>query len=194
MTSSSALVPFGHKGFADSLAVRPLSTAEEAIVSHLWSSAATSATPYHDAIQNDLFLNSLGRVRFKEGKTGTINLVCSVENVRDLASVRHLHVTYRDARQGTGQVTAVLKKVSRQSGNIDNVVGIGSESVSAGTEIPPNQGRTVPKPPNRSSQEDPCQCACYGQIDGLTGRNAAPCRRRSGAHGNDKGLANGEWT
>jgi hypothetical protein len=110
-------------------------------MTQLWSSAAAGATPYHDAIQRDLFLNTLGRMRFREGKIGTINLVCPVEYVRQLESVRHLRVTFRDAGRlpGRGRVVAVLKKVSKQTGNITNVLGISSDSVSA----PPDQLRTA---------------------------------------------------
>jgi hypothetical protein len=82
-------------------------------MTRLWSCAATGATPYFDDIAADLYSNANGRLRFREGKTGTINAVCDVQNVRDLASVRHLRITFRDAGRAPelGRVAAVLKKV-----------------------------------------------------------------------------------
>jgi hypothetical protein len=110
-------------------------------MTRLWSCAATGATPYFDDIAADLYSNANGRLRFREGKTGTINAVCDVQNVRDLASVRHLRVTFRDAGRAPerGRVAAVLKKVHVTTGNIDNVVGISSDSVTAG----PDEFRTA---------------------------------------------------
>jgi hypothetical protein len=110
-------------------------------MSRLWSFAATGATPYFDDVEAALYSNANGRVRFRDGKTGIIRFVFSVQNVRDLAGVRHLHVTFRDAGRlpERGRVDAVLKKVNITSGNIDNVVGIASDSVTA----EPDQFRTA---------------------------------------------------
>ena len=104
-------------------------------MSHLWSAAATGAVPYAEDLA--LYSSANGRLRFKAGATGRIRVVCNVTNVRDLESVRHLHVTYRDAGRAPeqGQVSAVLKKVNRISGNIINVAGFSSESAPTGAEF-----------------------------------------------------------
>ena len=102
-------------------------------MSRLWSAAATGATPYAEAA--GLYSSANGRLRFAPGRIGTAYFVCSVENVSDLASVRHLAITYRDAgrrQSDQGEVSAVLKKVSYASGGIDNILGISSVSKPTG--------------------------------------------------------------
>ena len=93
----------------------------------MWSASAAGATPYFDAIQRDLYSNANGRVRFKDDKTGTIHLVCNVTTV--VGDPDHLRLTYRNAfANSSARVAATLKRVNKNTGNIVNIVSIGSES------------------------------------------------------------------
>lgn len=87
-----------------------------------WFMSANGCTPYYDAIQQDLFQNSLGRVKFKSGATGTIFLVCSITDP-SIYSIHRLYLTYVDptGTGSAGSVTAQIKQVSRTTGAISDI-------------------------------------------------------------------------
>ena len=94
-----------------------------------WSAAATAFVPYHDAIQNDMYSNSNGRVRFKDTKVGTIYLTSSVDE--SAADALYLHLNYQNAPGLRNPIQffvgATLKRVNKITGNIADVVAISSE-------------------------------------------------------------------
>jgi hypothetical protein len=95
-----------------------------------WYAAATGCVPYHDAIEQNLYSNANGRVRFKGEKIGTMYLVCSINAP---TTGVHLYLTYQWAPGLIGpkppsEVGAVLNRVSKLDGGIRNVVGISSDS------------------------------------------------------------------
>jgi hypothetical protein len=86
----------------------------------VWSCNAMAAVPAISAVRNQLYEVRAGRVIFKEGKSGTINLFCPI--TRDLGpSLRSLHLTYRDGdghKGKTSSVTAAIRRVNKKTGHV----------------------------------------------------------------------------
>jgi hypothetical protein len=98
----------------------------------MWYAAATSFVPYHDAIQADLYSNANARVRFKDGKVGTIFMTHSVDQRLPVQQL-WLHLTYQFTPVNVGPrspfvVTAALRRLVRTTGHVETIVGITSDS------------------------------------------------------------------
>lgn len=99
-----------------------------------WYAAATGCTPYHDAINQNLYSNANGRVRFKPGKTGTIWLACNLningplKQSTDRRDISRLSITYQlssNDRVANVEASATLKAVSKITGEIHNLATAG---------------------------------------------------------------------
>lgn len=110
-----------------------------------WYAAATGCTPYHDAINQNMYSNANGRVRFKPGKAGTIWLACNLngplKQPNDVKS-RYLSITYQirsDDRVTNVEASATLKAISKAAGQIYNLgtvgVNIGNQPTWLGSAI-----------------------------------------------------------
>ena len=85
----------------------------------VWSCNAMAAVPAIPAVRDQLYEVRAGRVIFKEGKSGTINLFCPI--TRDLGpSLWDLRLTYRDGdgHEGPSVVSAALRRVNRKTGHV----------------------------------------------------------------------------
>jgi hypothetical protein len=85
----------------------------------VWSCDAMAAVPAIPAIKNELYEVRAGRVIFKDGRSGTVNLFCPI--TRDLGpSIRSLFLTYRDGdgHEGPSVVSAALRRVNRKTGHV----------------------------------------------------------------------------
>ena len=100
-----------------------------------WYCAATGFVPYFDAIQNDLFRNSVGRARFRDDRTGRIYLVASITDPS--ATGNQLSLYYTGVPDRTPGVSARLKAISKVPGNPANITNIGDAASSANTLVPP---------------------------------------------------------
>lgn len=95
-----------------------------------WYYAATAAMPYAEALEQGLVSTANGRVRFREGKSGTIYLACPITEPE--ISAVHLRLTFQDAipagKATDTRVAATLKRISKSTGNISNITAISSDS------------------------------------------------------------------
>ncbi len=126
----------------------------------VWSFNAMAAVPAIPAVGDQLYEVRAGRVIFKEGESGTINLFCPI--TRDLGPLRSLFLTYRD---GDGwlypaSVTATLRRVNRRTGHVTSF----------------NYGTVSSNDPGDFSDVDtPIQPAPNSEIDGwATHQSAKP--------------------
>jgi hypothetical protein len=105
----------------------------------VWSCSAMAAQPAGIPIRTNLHVSSHGTVRFRDGRTGTIALICPITDDLDGVRLRSLRLTYRDGdgRQGPSAVSASLRRVRRSDGHIATLPngGVSSNHVSA-----PNSG------------------------------------------------------
>jgi hypothetical protein len=108
----------------------------------IWSYNAMAGVPTPPTIQNDLYECRAGKVIFKEGKTGTITLICPVsQNLSEYGDLRSLIMIYRDGdgHEGPSEVTAELRRVRMSDGHVESLQnGI----VSSNDPSAPNRGPT----------------------------------------------------
>jgi hypothetical protein len=104
----------------------------------VWSFNAMACQPAGAPIAADLHDSLAGTVRFKEGKTGNIALICPItHNVNTL--LRSLRLTYRDGdgHEGPSVVTAVIRRVRRSDGYVATLL---NGDVSSNDSSAPNSG------------------------------------------------------
>lgn len=105
------------------LAAYGISQAKADIV---WSCNAMAATPTPKTLDEGLVDALAGRVRFREGRAGTANLICPIgPSSEKLANftVRSLHLTYRDGdgKEGPSVVSAALRRINKATGHVETV-------------------------------------------------------------------------
>lgn len=89
----------------------------------VWSHNAMAAAPTPATLREDLYDARAGRVVFREGKTGTVNLVCPVSaDLRD-THLRSLFLTYRDGDgpEEPSVVSAALRVIRTSDGHVETV-------------------------------------------------------------------------
>lgn len=112
-----------------------------------WSYDAMACEPAGAPVRRDLHDSLAGKVRFREGRTGNIALICPIDGIYWFPGTGHvlplkrLQLTYRDGdgRQGSATATAAVRRVRRSDGH---VASLGSSSVSSNDSNAPNSGRT----------------------------------------------------
>ena len=105
----------------------------------IWSYNAMAAVPTPATLEKGLYDALAGRVNFREGKTGTINLICAVPATLHNQFVRSLFLTYRDGDGNTGPsvVSAALRFIRKSDGHVETV---GNGNVSSNDSAAPNSG------------------------------------------------------
>lgn len=86
----------------------------------VWSFDAMACEPAGAPIAMDLHDSLAGAVRFKEGKTGNIALICPISDDLGNTTLRSLRLTYRDGdgKGGPSLVSAALRRVRRSDGDV----------------------------------------------------------------------------
>lgn len=81
-------------------------------MSVVWAWSAMAAQSAGAPIPKDLYVSSAGSVRFAEGKTGTVALICPLTADVQGKQLRSLRLTYRDGGStDTSRVSASLRRV-----------------------------------------------------------------------------------
>ena len=122
------------------LVTSPLNAATADIV---WPRNAMGATPTPATLEDGLTDALAGRVVFRQGKTGTANLICPIGSVSQNLSkftVRSLHLTYHDGdgKEGPSVVSAALRRIRKSDGHVETVKngGVSSNSPNASNSGP----------------------------------------------------------
>ena len=107
----------------------------------LWSCNAMAAQPAGIPVLIDKHESSHGNVRFKDGKSGTISLICPVTYWPGPGYIRTLVLTYRDGdgHEGPSEVSAALRRVKRSSSTTD-IRTLPNGRVSSNDSNAPNSG------------------------------------------------------
>lgn len=89
----------------------------------VWSSNAMACEPAGAPIARDLYDSLAGKVRFREGKSGRIALICPISDDLGSAQLRSLRLTYRDGdgKEGPSVVSAAIRRVKRSDGHIETL-------------------------------------------------------------------------
>lgn len=90
-----------------------------------WSYNAMAATPTPASLREDLYDSIAGKVKFREYKTGTINLICPVPATFHQDRPWQIHLTYQDGDHGadTTVVSAAFRSVHASDGHVETVGG-----------------------------------------------------------------------
>ncbi|NEO01350.1 MAG: hypothetical protein F6K50_39910 [Moorea sp. SIO3I7] len=89
-----------------------------------WVMDGAGCVPIDSAIQQDLYLITAGRIKFKPEKTGSITVICPVSvNVKN---ANNISVSYRDStgRSTNARVTAALRRIRKRDGAVNTVSGL----------------------------------------------------------------------
>jgi len=90
-----------------------------------WSISAMACVPNGATTQNNMVQTSHGNARYTSGKTGDIYLICPFTDTSlHGLKVTTIEMTYQSSRNI--QVSAVLRKVDKRSGDITNPLGVTS--------------------------------------------------------------------
>lgn len=86
----------------------------------VWSFDAMACEPAGAPIARDLYDSLAGKVRFREGKIGTIALICPISDDLGNTQLRSLRLTYRDGdgKEGPSVVSAAIRRVRRSDGHV----------------------------------------------------------------------------
>ena len=89
----------------------------------VWSSNAMACEPAGAPIASDRHDSLAGVVRFKDGKTGNIALICAISDNLGNTQLRSLRLTYRDGdgKQGPSEVRAAIRRVRRSDGRVETL-------------------------------------------------------------------------
>jgi hypothetical protein len=89
----------------------------------IWSCNIMAAQPAGAPIDADLHDSLAGAVRFKEGKTGNIALICPIADDLDGEQLRTLVLTYRDGdyKVSNSSVTAAIRRVRAKDGHVETL-------------------------------------------------------------------------
>ena len=102
-----------------------------------------AAVPTSSTIENKLYNSQAGRVLFKEGKSGTINLICPItEKIYGNEIPQKLSITYRDGDGHEGKnssVSATLRRIRKSDGHVETIK---NSAVSSNNANAPNSGPT----------------------------------------------------
>lgn len=108
-----------------------------------WSYNAMAAVPTPATLRDDLCDYLAGRVRLREGKTGTANLICPVPATFHQKHLRRLLLTYGDGDHGgdASEVRAAIRFIRKGDGHVQTV-GNNQEwsTVSSNDDNAPNSG------------------------------------------------------
>lgn len=82
-----------------------------------------AATPTPATLRDDLYDSQGGKVRFREHKTGMINLICPLPANFHKKTPWQLHLTYRDGdhQADTSEASAALRSVRVSDGHVETV-------------------------------------------------------------------------
>jgi hypothetical protein len=107
----------------------------------VWSCNAMAAQQAGAPIVAGLYDALAGAVRFRDGRTGNIALICPILGDLDGVGLRSLRLTYRDGdgKQGPSEVSAVIRRVRRSDGHVATLENGG---VSSNATAAPNSGPT----------------------------------------------------
>jgi hypothetical protein len=118
-----------------------------------WSASGAGGVPYFNAIQNDMYSNANGRLRFNGDKIGQMRFVFNLPYLEGFGilgpDVFHMRMTYTNAhRNSPSLVETVLKRVSSTSGNITNIAtATSANGPQAGSDVVVNiKSPPFPKP------------------------------------------------
>lgn len=90
-----------------------------------WSTNAMACTPNGSTIANSLVQTSHGHARFSDGKTGDLYLICPFSDATlHGTGVKTIAMQY--VSNGSGKVSVALRRMDRQSGDISNLLEIGT--------------------------------------------------------------------
>lgn len=105
----------------------------------IWSQDAMAAVPTPATLRADLYDSVAGRVKFRSGRTGTVNLISAIPATLHKRHLRSLFLTYQDGdgRQGPARVSAALRMIRRRDGHVETVRNGG---VSSNDRRAPNSG------------------------------------------------------
>jgi hypothetical protein len=106
----------------------------------VWSCDAMACQPAGAPIKADLHDALAGAVRFKDGRVGTIALICPIlDSLGAPGALRSLRLTYRDGdgREGPSEVSAAVRRVRRSDGH---VATLDNGDVSSNDSTAPNSG------------------------------------------------------
>ena len=92
----------------------------------VWSYDAMACVPAGAPIPTGLYDALAGGVRFREGKTGTVSLICPIQADLSGTHLRSLRLTYRDGDgpgpgNEAGGVSAALRRVTMRDGSVETV-------------------------------------------------------------------------
>lgn len=107
----------------------------------VWSCNAMAAQQAGAPIVAGLYDALAGGVRFREGRTGNIALICPILDDLGGVGLRSLRLTYRDGdgKQGPSEVSAVIRRVRRSDGH---VATLENGDVTSNAVAAPNSGPT----------------------------------------------------
>jgi hypothetical protein len=107
----------------------------------VWSCNAMATRQAGAPIVADLYDALAGVVRFRDGRTGNIALICPILDDLGGAGLRSLRITYRDGdgKQGPAEVSAVIRRVRRSDGQ---VATLENGNVSSNAATAANSGPT----------------------------------------------------
>jgi hypothetical protein len=97
-----------------------------------WAMDGAGCVPTDPAIQNDSYIITAGRIKFKDPKVGSITVICPV-SVK-VGSINSIGVSYRDST-GVGtsaRVRAALRRINKFNGSVSTVTGLVFDSNNEG--------------------------------------------------------------
>lgn len=135
--TSVSVAPLVMALFWGTIATSQSASAQSRVV---WSFNAMACEPAGAPISADLHDSLWGVVRFKEGKTGNIALICPISHELN-AQLRSLRLTYRDGdgHEGPSVVSAAVRRVRRSDGYVATLL---NGDVSSNDSNAPNSGPT----------------------------------------------------
>ena len=86
----------------------------------VWTMNAMACLPAGAPIISNRHDALAGAVRFRDGQTGNIALICPIPDDLGGTTLRSLRLTYRDAdgRQGPSKVSAVIRRIRHSDGHV----------------------------------------------------------------------------
>lgn len=93
----------------------------------VWSINPMSATPTSNTLSEAKYITTGGRVKFKQGKTGTISFICQIPPFKDFSGLDFASIAmdyYQEVFYGS--MSASIRRANRKTGAVQNVVTVKS--------------------------------------------------------------------
>jgi hypothetical protein len=93
-----------------------------------WAMDGAGCVPTDPAIQNDSYIITGGRIKFKDLKVGSITVICPVS--AKVGNIGYMRVSYRDST-GTdisANIKSDLRRINKFNGSVNTVTGLEFDS------------------------------------------------------------------